>query len=170
MKQGLSIILLIAISICTLFAQAGYIFSAPEVKANLLHPVIDIYTGETAIIELEYIIPQGYHQTMQEDYFCIEIEEQSGISDGATLYPDGLVADDMELLNYHGTIVLGKEVHIAKGLTEGVREVKIKFYYQLCKDEGGICLMPEEMELSVTLYILRGKCSPSVGGDDNRPD
>ena len=31
-------------------------------------------------IEVKFLIPEGYHQTLQEDYFFIEIEEIEGVA------------------------------------------------------------------------------------------
>jgi len=154
-KRVLSVTLLCAMF--SLFAETTFSFTKPEVEAHLKYQEMDVYTGESAIIELEYTIPSDYHQIIQENYFRIDVEEESGISGGETIYPDGLIEEDLGLLSYHGTIVLGKEIHIEKGITEGMRQVKIKFRYQLCMNEGGTCLMPEVKELSVTLNILKGE-------------
>jgi len=156
MKRLFLMLMLFAVVQCVIFAEPASVFSEPEVSASLRYSVIEVKTGESAEIELIYHIPEGYHQTLQDDYFGIDFEVQGGITPGHTIYPEGLVEDELGLMNYHGTIILKKVIHVAKGISTGVRQLELLFFYQICED-GGACLVPEEVTFEITLDIQRGE-------------
>ena len=70
----IGIVLLIVISV---FAQIEIV--EPEIEAVI----------KANQIEVTYSIPEGYHQSLQEDYFYIEIEEIKGVTFEPTIYPEG---------------------------------------------------------------------------------
>ena len=90
MKKVITLLLLSLLSLNILSAQLS------EVK----NPFLDVFTGEKAIIEVVFNIPQGFHQTLQEEYFGIEVISTDGISEGKTIYPAGGKTDEYGHLNY----------------------------------------------------------------------
>ena len=145
MKKVIILLLLSLLSLNILSAQLS------EVKT----PFLDVFTGEKAIIEVIFNIPQGFHQTLQEEYFGIEVISTDGISEGKTIYPAGGKADEYGHLNYYGSITIQKEIFIANNAKLNEREIEIIFFYQLCEDEGA-CLIPEEESHSLILNINPG--------------
>ncbi len=99
-------------------------------------------------IEVTYIIPKGYYQTLLKDMLFIEVEEVIGITFEPTVYPEGKKGKD-DLIKYHGTITLIKKFKVSENFA-GNPIIQVYAGYQLC-DEGGICFMPEEVEFSLPL-------------------
>ncbi len=98
-------------------------------------------------IEVTYNIPEGYHQTLQKDYFFVEAEEAEGITFKPTIYPEGKKKDDGNI-EYHGTVTLIKKFTI----DDNYKLDKINIYagYQICLDTGA-CLFPNEKEFSLPI-------------------
>lgn len=99
-------------------------------------------------IKVTYKIPKGFHQTLQEDMFFIEVDEVEGITFEPTVYPEGEKMEDGSI-EFHGTVSLTKKFVTHNNISD---ETLIQIYagYQFC-DEGGTCFMPEEVELSLSL-------------------
>ena len=100
-------------------------------------------------IEVTYIFPEGYHQSLQEDYFFIEVEKIDGVSFEPTVYPEGKKAED-GIIEYHGKTILTKEFTIDKKDQNKIKEITIYAGYQICLNSGS-CLFPEEVEFSLSL-------------------
>lgn len=100
-------------------------------------------------IEVKFVIPEGYHQTLQEDYFFIETEEMEGISFEPTVYPKGELDEDGNI-EYRGTVILLKKFTINDEKIGKIQNIKIYAGYQICDDDG-TCFMPEEFEFSLSL-------------------
>ena len=71
-------------------------------------------------IEVTYIFPEGYHQTLQKDYFYIETEEMEGITFEPTVYPKGKLDEDGNI-EYHGETILSKKFTIDKKVIKDVK-------------------------------------------------
>ena len=100
-------------------------------------------------IEVTYIFPEGYHQTLQKDYFYIETEEMEGITFEPTVYPKGKI-DENGNIEYHGKTILSKKFTIDKKYQNKINEITFYAGFQICLDSG-TCLFPEEVEFNVSL-------------------
>ena len=100
-------------------------------------------------IEVQFVFPVGYHQTLQEDYFYIETEEMEGVTFEPTVYPKGEL-DEYGNIEYQGTVILLKKFTIDDEKVGDIQNIKIFAGYQICDDEG-TCFMPEEFEFSLSL-------------------
>ncbi|MBC8415147.1 MAG: thioredoxin family protein [Candidatus Cloacimonetes bacterium] len=100
-------------------------------------------------IEVTYIFPKGYHQSLQKDYFYIETEEIEGIIFEPTIYPEGKETAD-GTIEYHGETLLTKKFTVDEQYQNKIKEIKFYAGYQICLDSG-TCLFPEEVEFSLSL-------------------
>ena len=155
MKRVLIVLLL------SLFTVA--LFSSDEIAE--VRASIDVFTGQKAVIEVKYNIPEGFYQSLQEDYFGIDIEHPS-ITLGKTIYPATDYKDGMGYAKYVAPLVLQKEITIARNAPLGEQEIEVVFFYQLCDSETNTCLIPEETSLFMTLNIQKGSGGGS-GSDSN---
>ncbi len=100
-------------------------------------------------IEVTYNFPKGYHQSLQKDYFFIEVEEIEGMTFEQTIYPDGKeIADGT--IEYHGVTILTKKFTIDKKYQNQIHEITFYAGYQICLNSGS-CIFPEEVEFSLSL-------------------
>ncbi|MCF7858611.1 MAG: thioredoxin family protein [Candidatus Cloacimonetes bacterium] len=97
-------------------------------------------------IIVTYSIPEGMHQTLQEDMFYIDSDDIDGITFEPTIYPEGKVTED-GYVEYHGVVTLRKPFTVS-GSFRGDPMIKIYAGYQLCLDSG-TCFMPEELEFDL---------------------
>ena len=99
-------------------------------------------------IKVTYNIPDGFHQTLQEDMFFVEVDEVEGITFESTVYPKGEKMED-GTIEFHGVVSLTKNFVAQDNIS---KETSVTIYagYQFC-DEGGTCFMPEEIELNISL-------------------
>jgi len=99
-------------------------------------------------IKVTYNIPEGFHQTLQEDMFFVDVDEVEGITFESTVYPNGEEMEDGSI-EFHGIVSLTKNF-VGKDNFNDDTLITIYAGYQFC-DEGGTCFMPEEIELSLSL-------------------
>ncbi len=135
MKRSI-VILMMLLFVITAFAQE---FTSEEIVSAKI---------TDSQIEVTFIIPEGYHQTLQEDYFFIETEEMEGVSFEPTVYPKGELDEDGNI-EYHDTITLTKQFTVSENF-KGDPIIQVYAGYQFC-DEEGTCFMPEEVEFSLSL-------------------
>jgi len=95
-----------------------------------------------------YSIPDKMHQTLQEEFFFVDVEPIEGVEFGETIYPEGKETED-GYIEFHGKVTLIKKFTISDNY-EGIPDVTIYAGYQLCLDEG-TCFMPEEFEYKLSL-------------------
>ena len=100
-------------------------------------------------IEVTYNFPEGYHQSLQEDYFFIEIEEIEGMIFEPTVYPEGKETAD-GTIEYHEETILTKKFTIDEKYQNKINEITFYAGYQICLDSGA-CLFPEEVEFTLPL-------------------
>lgn len=134
MKKKLWITFILMILFASLSAQA------PEPKQVISAKIEDNQ------IKVTYIIPDGMHQTLQEDMFFIDVDDVNGITFEPTVYPKGKKTKD-GYIEYHGTVVLSKQLKVLDNF-DGKPVIKIYAGYQLCLDSG-TCFMPEELEFDL---------------------
>ncbi|MDY6916287.1 MAG: cytochrome c biogenesis protein CcdA [Candidatus Cloacimonadota bacterium] len=120
----------------------------------LLIPQLTAQGNETVTARVEdgkilitYHIPEGYHQTLQKDYFYVEVESYPGLQVSETIYPEGHLDADGNT-EYKGNTTLVKEFTISNDFKAG--SIKIYAGYQFCEDDG-TCLFPEEKEFNLFL-------------------
>jgi len=117
----------------------------------------EISSGSKGVITVTFTIPQGMHQSLQEDYFYIEAEEVEGIEFLHIQYPEGV--DHEGIIEYYDSVTLTMNFIVADDATVGEYTIKIYAGYQYC-DNAGMCHFPEEEELALSL-VISGE--PSVG-------
>ena len=99
-------------------------------------------------IKVTYKIPEGFHQTLQEDMFFIDVDEVEGITFESTVYPEGEKMEDGSI-EFHGKVTLIKQFTKSENF-KGDPIIQIYAGYQFC-DDGGTCFMPEEVEFNLSL-------------------
>jgi len=99
-------------------------------------------------LEVTYSIPEGLHQTLQKEYFFVDVEAVEGIEFEETYYPEGKKTEDGHV-EYYGNTTLIKKFKVSDDFA-GVPEITVYAGYQLCLDSG-TCFMPEELELKLSL-------------------
>jgi len=154
MKKVLFILALIFFITWSAYSQ----FDDPpkaDVSAVLSQSVFS--SEDKTTLSVTYEFPEGYHQTLQEDFFYFTIDEDSQFILGEIAYPEGILKDD--LVNYYSSAVVTAEIQIPETLSPGEYELKVNAFYQLC-DDAGTCYLPqsETFILPVTLE------PPSAGG------
>ena len=100
-------------------------------------------------IEVTFNFPKNYHQSLQKDYFYIELDEIEGIILEPTVYPEGEKGAD-GTIEYHGKTILTKKFTIDKKYQKQIQEITFYVGYQICLNSGS-CLFPEEVEFSLSL-------------------
>jgi thiol:disulfide interchange protein DsbD len=117
---------------------------------------LEIKQGEKAQIKINIAIPEGQHCTKQEDYLYVDVDSLTGLQSGLTIYPQGDKKDELGNEMYYKQITLIKEITADNSLNPGSQTLKLKVGYQFCNEEG-TCLIPEEVETSVNLNVLKGQ-------------
>ena len=130
--------------------------SAQNVVSGKIEPE-QIEIGKQGKIEIIFNIPEGMHQSLQEDYFYIEAEEVEGIEFLTVQYPEG--KEHEGIIDYYDSVTLTMELIVADDATVGEYTIKIYAGYQFC-DDAGMCHFPEEEELALSL-VISGKTSAS---------
>jgi thiol:disulfide interchange protein len=131
------------------------LFSAQALLAqdNVAKGVIkpsEISPGATGLILVTFTIPEGMHQSLQEDYFYIEADEVEGIEFLPVQYPEG--TEHEGLIDYYDSVTLIMEFSVSNDAEIGEREIQVYAGYQFC-DDAGMCHFPEEEELVLSLVI-----------------
>lgn len=93
------------------------------------------------VLKVHYGIPEGFHQTLQKDFFKFEIIEPSGTTISEILYPEGKTEGDV--VNYYNSATIEAEII---DFDHGAGNVRIKASWQLC-NEDGMCLFPQSKEV-----------------------
>ncbi len=148
----------VSIIIVFLFACSFLFSQQAEVSVRLEPEVIE--TGSRGKIQVTYVFPEGLHQILQEDYFFFEVAEIPGITLEEIVYPTGKIEAD-GFIHLYGEVVLTRELNITHDAEPGSYELAITAGYQLCYDNTGTCIMPEEEELKTTLEVLPSSTSPT---------
>lgn len=145
MFRKTSVILLFLLLSAMLFSET----------VQVLTPKIDIKQGESQKITFKINIPEGQHQTFQEEYFYVDGDSVSGFKFEKTFYPEGDKKDEMGNPVYYNQVEITKEVFVDPSVKVGSYPLKFRVGYQFCNEEGS-CLIPEEVEVSVAINVIKG--------------
>ena len=132
--------------------SAHTLLAQDSVAKGVINPS-EISPGATGLISVTFTIPEGMHQTLQEDYFYIETDELEGIEFLPVHYPEG--TEHEGLIDYYDSVILTMEFVVADDAKIGEQEIKVYAGYQFC-DDAGMCHFPEEEELVLSL-VIRGE-------------
>lgn len=137
------------------FTLIIFLFSAQSLLAqdNIATGSIqpsELLPGGKGMITVTFTIPEGMHQSLQEDYFYIEAEEVEGIEFSHTQYPEGIEEDS--LINYYESVILQQEFTLSKDFPADAYELLVYAGYQFCENSG-MCYFPEEEELVLTFAV-----------------
>lgn len=109
--------------------------------------------GSFIDVYLNFRFPEGMHLIYQEDFFYFEIEEQPGMIVGELKIPEGQLKDD-GFVHYYHEVTISRRVQLLRNYPSGPAELEIFAIYQLCYDETGACVMPEENEFNLDFEVL----------------
>ncbi|MDA3956548.1 hypothetical protein, partial [Oceanispirochaeta sp.] len=87
--------------------------------------------GEKAVISVEFLFPEDYHQTFDPVNFRLEGLVSNSILFGSTLYSEG-VLDEAEIVQYYGNAVLRLEMMISETAPAGQLTGAVNAHFQLC--------------------------------------
>jgi len=128
-----------------------------QVVTGIIEPG-QIEVGQKGQVKVTFNIPEGLHQSLNEDYFFIEPDGMEGVAFEPTVFPVGEKDKDGVITYYH-EVTLTRLFNLDKNFEHGYYEIKIITGYQFC-DDAGLCLFPEEVELVLPITI----------GDDAKPE
>jgi len=129
--------------------SAQVLLAQDNVAKGVIKPS-EISPGATGLISVTFTIPEGMHQSLQEDYFYIEADEVEGIEFLSVHYPEG--TEHEGLIDYYDSVILTMEFIVTDDAEIGERKLKVYAGYQFC-DDAGMCHFPEEEELVLSLVI-----------------
>lgn len=125
----------------------------PDTIYGQIEPA-QLSAGSKGTISVTYVFPEGYHQTLQEDFFYFEVQDISGIEYGDIEYPEGKMGSD-DQVHFYGETKLVRSFETDPSLRHGIYTLHVNAGYQMCEDSG-TCLMPQEREVLVTLEVTGG--------------
>ncbi|HAK44439.1 MAG TPA: hypothetical protein DCO79_00740 [Spirochaeta sp.] len=140
MKKIRTLFTLILLTTLTVFASAQIEQPPVEINAEIVDGPNSSY-----LLRVEYAFPEGYHQTLQEDFFKFEITSPEGLNSGPITYPEGTIEGD--LINYYGSVTI--EAELLSPPPESTETITVKASWQVC-DEEGTCLFPQSTEFTVS--------------------
>ena len=149
-------ILFITIFIFLFSAQS--LLAKDNIATGSIQPS-ELSPGGKGMIIVTFTIPEGMHQSLQEDYFYIEAEEVEGIEFSPTQYPKGVEKDS--LINFYESAILLMEFTLSEEFPAGDYELTIYAGYQFC-DDAGMCHFPEEEELVLSFVVSGGQGAVST--------
>ncbi|MCD6329226.1 MAG: thioredoxin family protein [Candidatus Cloacimonetes bacterium] len=144
------VILLSTLFIFLFSAQS--LLAKDNIAAGIIQPS-QLSPGGKGVITVTFTIPEGMHQSLQEDYFYIEAQEVEGIEFLPAQYPEGVEKDG--LINFYESAILLMEFTLSEEFPAGDYELTIYAGYQFC-DDAGMCHFPEEEEL-VLSFVVSGE-------------
>ena len=140
-----------------LFSSSAAIYSQINPEVGVSSEIINGADG-SYILKVDYDIPEGFHQTLQEDFFKFDIIEPQGLSAGKISYPEGKKEGDV--INYYGSVSLSAVLSGFSANTE--TEVRVKASWQLC-NEDGMCLFPQSKEVTAVNNFTAAETAPHSG-------
>lgn len=131
---------------CPLGAESG---ESDQLVSAKLDPD-KLQPGGQGVLKVTITIPEGIHQTLNEDYLFLDVTSPSGIRFDPTIYPEGEEIDGT--INYYDKILLTRNFSISEDVAPGTYELQLTVGYQFC-DEVGTCFFPQEISLSLPLVV-----------------
>lgn len=130
---------------------AAALVPAPNITTSVEPAFAEAGTKTT--ISVHYDFPEGMYQILQEEYFFFEIEPKPGFRLGEITYPDG-ETDEFGFLGLKEEAVISADLMIDRSVSEGDYELTLIAGYQLCYEETGACIMPDEKEMTIFVSVL----------------
>lgn len=121
-------------------------------------------------ISVEYVIPEGFHQTLERDFFYFELvslESETGRDFGAAArlgeieYPEGV--EEETGIHYYGRATLSAPLVMDSAVPPGSYTGTVRAHYQLC-DEAGTCFLPGFTDVSFS-FAYDGRTAAAAGPD-----
>ena len=103
---------------------------------------------ENGILQAHYMIPEDMHQTLQEDYFYLDVEHGDGVVFEETVYPEGHVDED-GYINFEKEVTLIKSFKLLDNAKPEDVEITVYAGYQYCYET--YCEPPVEVEFEINL-------------------
>ncbi len=151
-KRCLSLLALLMIAAATMG-----IVPPPEISIDIEPAIIE--AGSEAEISVRFVYPEGMHQILQEDFFFFEIITKQGFRLGEIEYPEGKLEDD-GFIHLYDESTLQATLYVDRSVDEGEYELSVIAAYQLCYNDTGTCVMPDEEELLLPITVLPGSSEP----------
>lgn len=121
--------------------------------------------GDTGTLWATYTYEEGYHQTLQKQFFYFEVKDDIGLSWGKVKYPKGKT-DEYGDTQYYGAATLKRSFTIPENIEPGTYQLTVTAGYQLC-DDSGLCYPPEKRDKTFSLQIketITEESDGSAGG------
>lgn len=133
------------------------------ISLNLISMQVDQtinYEVNNEYIEVTYMIPEGLHQTYQEEQIYFTVEPIEGLITDELIYPEG-EKDNLGLINYFDSVTL----KLPYTLTHEIEEegLQVTANWQLC-NEAGMCLFPEKTDFTIPASTINPFVSQSQVG------
>lgn len=137
--------------------------STPVVEARVVTATDAVHPNSVARIAVIAQVASGYHindhhptlEYLIPTELKLEPTKQATVKD--VVYPKGemkrFAFSDSPLSVYQGTVVMGADLEIARGVPAGMVTLKGKLSYQACNDHA--CLPPANVPLTVNLKVVR---------------
>ena len=129
--------------------SAQSLLAQEQVATGSIQPS-ELSAGGKGMITVTFIIPEGMHQSLQEEYFYIEAEKAEGIEFLPTHYPDGIEKDG--IIEYFDSVTLTQDFTVSDDAIIGDLQITVYAGYQFC-DDAGMCHFPEEDKLVLSCVV-----------------
>lgn len=137
----------------------------PKAEISVTPREVRLNEDGTAVFTVRFDFPEGFHQSLQEDFFTVSSTESSPFPVLEVQYPETGVEEE-GLVNYYGSADIEVLVGTVPDITAGEYRVPFNASYQLC-DDAGTCYFPESEHVEVLVSISE---EIAVGLDDRISD
>jgi thiol:disulfide interchange protein len=141
-----------------------------------------VIAEDLSILKALITLPEAYHQTLQKDFFNLElvdlrfspsgeggsgesvisgIEERDLLQFGEIQYPDGVV-DEYGDVQYYDSVELKVPLLFLSPPEEGSYSGLLRLNYQLC-NEAGTCYLPESKDVDFSFSLEAGSLQAGSG-------
>jgi thiol:disulfide interchange protein DsbD len=123
----------------------------PKAIVSVFPSPVELDENGTARATVRYIFPEGFHQSLQEDFFTVRAPESSPFPVLEVIYLESGKTEE-GVLNYYGSADLEIVIGMLPGIDAGEYRLPLTASYQLC-DEAGTCYFPESEEVEIVLSL-----------------